>query len=277
MKKNIFMIVMTIMVFMALPINAQESVSRTLNVSKQVKADRNHPLTKQYEGFCTYYIHLNLPDIDKVPQAYKKALTAVRDTVISKATGIQYQKGDKDYQKLIALFETKMLDNLEEMIAFMDESERDRYKPLFQWLVEYSGQLNESVSANPMVSDIPFFQFFLEKTEFIGNSWYKVCNLVFDCHTGQLLTIEDLLNMTEANENAITELMRKEFRTRHPQGTDYDYHVYPSASFEISELGINFYIPTDEVTENQLEYVFVDRDALKPYVKKGSLLDKYWK
>ena len=144
-------------------------------------------------------------------------------------------------------------------------------------MVEYSGQLDEEDALNPMISDTPFFQFFLQKTEFVGNSWYKAYNLVFDSRTGRLLTIEDLLNMTEANENAITELMRQEFNKRHPQGTDYDYHVYPSASFEVSKQGLNFYIPTDQVIENKLEYIFLDRDTLKPYVKKGSLLDKYWK
>lgn len=277
MKRRVTLIVIAMMVFMELPVNAQESVLRTLNVSKQVTADRNHPLTKQHEGFCTYYIRLDLPVIDKVPKAYKKALTAVRDTVLSRAMGVQYQKGDKDYQKLIAQFETKMLNNLEEMIADMDESERDRYKPLFRWLVEYSGQLDEDAAMNPMVSDTPFFQFFLQKTEFVGNSWYKAYNLVFNSRTGQLLTIEDLLDMTEANENAITDLMRKEFQKRHPQGTDYEYHVYPSTSFEVSKQGLNFYIPTDEVTENQLEYIFLNREVLKPYVKKGSLLAKYWK
>ncbi|MBQ8656316.1 MAG: hypothetical protein IJ527_04585 [Prevotella sp.] len=246
-----------------------------MSLNKEVKKGR--PLMEKYDGGVSFFIRLDLPVIDKAPKNYRKALTAVRDTVISKAMGLKWQKGDKNYKKLTAQLEKNVLDHLEEMIESMSDSERESYRPLFKWLIEYSGMLIESPEANPMVSDTPFFQYFLQKIEFIGNSWYTAQNLVFDSRTGQLLTIEDLLDMTTEHEDAITELMRKEFQKRHPDGTDYDYQVFPSASFEVSKEGLNFYIPTGEVVENQLEYIFLERSVLMPYVKKGSLLEQYWK
>ena len=143
-------------------------------------------------------------------------------------------------------------------------------------MVEFSGMPYEPSTDDPTASAIPFFQFFLQKIEFIGNSWYVAQNLVFDKRTGQLLTIADLLDKTTDGDDVITELMRKKFSEQHPNGTDYDYHVNSSASFEVSKDGISFYIPTDEVLENQLEYILLERDVLKPYIKKGSLLEKYW-
>lgn len=273
--KRIVLISVVMMMLMVSSVCAQESMTRTLFANKEVKGGR--PLIEQYDGSLYYFIRLELPVIERVPEPYKQALTAVRDTVLSKALGVKYIKGDDDYKTLTAQFEKKTLDELSGLIESMDEPERASHKVLFKWLVEYSGQMDEDSLYNPMLSHIPFFQFFLQQVEYIGNSLYTAENLVFDSHTGQLLTLDDLLDLTGTNRKAVTDLMMQEFRKNHPEETDYDYNVDTTASFEISERGLNFYIPTDNIDEDRLDYIFLDKSTLLPYLKSDGPLAKYWK
>lgn len=275
MMKKILLVVVALLGLVSLQVNAQEGVTRTLYMDKAVKGTL--PLTAKHGGDIEFFIRLELPDVEKVPSAYKVALTAVRDTILSKSMRMKYVSGDADYKKLTAQFETRQFKNLEGFIGSMDAADRDRRKALFRWYFEYSGQLDEDSLMNPMLSDAPFFQFYLQKVEQIGNTFFSAENLVFDSRTGQLLTLADLLNMTPPNDVFVENLMMDEFRKHHPEETDYDFNVDTSASFEITKTGLNFYIPTGNVQEDRLDYIFMDKSALKPFMKKGGLLDQFWK
>lgn len=272
--KRIVLISVVMMTLMVSSVSAQEGMTRTLFANKEVKGGR--PLIEQYDGSLYYFIRLELPVIERVPNSYKQALTAVRDTILSKALGMKYIKGDDDYKVLTAQFEKKTLNELSELIELIDEPRRASHKMLFKWFVEYSGQMDEDSLYNPMMSHIPFFQFFLQQVEFVGNSFYTAENLVFDSHTGQLLTLDDLLDLTDTNRKVVTDLMMQEFRKHHPEETNYDYNVDTTASFEVSEQGLNFYIPTGNIDEDRLDYIFLDKSTLLPYLKNGGLLATYW-
>lgn len=257
-----------------LPAVAQESLTHTMFVN--VKETGGCSLVDQY-GSLSYFIRLELPDISKAPINYHQALIAVRDTILSQTIGMKYIKGDKDYKAITRQFEIRSLNELNDFIGLIDPSERENRQHLFRWYFEYSGGLDEDSLYNPVMSDIPFFQFFLQKLEQIGNTFYTATNLIFDSKTGQLLTIEDLFEITNENYEAISARMMKEFRKLHPEETDYDYEVTPSASFEITEKGLNFYIPTVELIGHKLEYIFLDKSILQPYLKPNGSLAKYWK
>lgn len=233
------------------------------------------PTGKQYESHdvgVTYFINLALPDVEQAPATYRRALSAMRDTVLNRTVGHAYIKGDKDYKKLLVAYVKQVNESLTEMMTPFEEEMLFAYK----WYIEISGMADFAVETPDPHS--PFFSFYLSKIEMVGNTFLTHENLVFDRKTGQLLTIDDLLDLEQSRERRIQfiDLMIDTFRQAHPKGSvDYEDNINDGLTFEIDKSGMNFYIPTDNLKE-PVDYIYLSKTQLMPYVKKGGLLDQYW-
>ncbi len=240
-----------------------------------VASGTTKPAAKQYEQYnvgVQYFINLSLPDVEKAPAAERKVLSAVRDTVLKRTVGFAYIKGDKDYTKLTKKFEDRANKNLVEMMTPFEEDMLFAYK----WYLEYSGFLTDNFDGNPLDKSKPFFSYYLVSIELVGNTLTNYQMLLFNRKTGKLLALDDLLELNDDSRLQIWELMMEEFRKKHPQGSvDYEYNINENASFEIDAKGLNFYILKDNL-EDPLDYIFLSKDVLAPFIKKGGILDIYW-
>ncbi len=233
------------------------------------------PAGKQYEKYdvgVEYFINLSLPDVEQAPAEERKTLSAVRDTVLRRSVGLTYIKGDKDFTKLTKKFVDKANKNLVGMMTPFDENLLFAYK----WYLEYSGFLTDNFDGNPLDKSKPFFSYYLVNIEMVGNTLTNYQMLLFDRKTGKLLALDDLLELNDDSRRQIRELMLEEFYKKHPKGSvRYEYNINVNASFEIDPKGLNFYIPKGDM-KDPLDYIFLSKDVLTPFVKKGGILDLYW-
>lgn len=227
---------------------------------------------QSYDVGVHYMINLTLPDVENAPESERKVLSAIRDTVLNRVFELTFIPGDTRYAELIKQYRKNMNDFLVELMTPFDEESLYLYK----CYIDANGILSDIVDGKPLDKKQPFISYYLSNVRLVGNTITSYEMLTFDRKTGQLLTAYDLLDFTNDNQIKITKLIEQEFYKNHPEKVPYDDNIYSGVSFEICKDGLKYYIPTDNL-KDPLVYVFIPKKEMMPFVKKGSLLYRYWK
>ena len=225
----------------------------------------------QYKCGITYYIDLSLPDVAKARASQRKVLTAVRDTILSKALGCKYVPGDKKYAQVLNKFLAARKANLKEMMTPFKEELVFAYK----WFYDIKGVMTNT--QQQMDARYPFYSYCLKKESAIGNLFQDYRMLHFDMHTGRLLEVADFFLPGGDVEEGVRKLIINSLcKKLNVKKIDYAYTIGIETSFEVHKDGLSFYVMTEN-PDNPMEESFVKKEDILPFLQENSLLMKYWK